>query len=179
MKWLTNWYGVYSTQLHFGAPGPIFKVQGALDCLSKWQIHIKSTNCVWALVLYFGQNSRNALDQSRWCQFSPISALCHRQTYNREPRPHSMTTWWYHSSFLCCRVQHYNTWMLPFIWQTWSYVWSYSTYGTTREWALPLINGNHDVIQKKVLVHRENDIFVFWYWVSVQKVKTNFVTLKV
>ena len=147
MKWPTNWYGIYSMQLNFGAPAPIFKVQGALDCLSKLQIHIKSTNCVWALVLHFGQNSRNALDQSRWCQFSLISALCHRQTYNREPRPHSMTTWWYHSSFLCCRVQHvivaihlanlvlclvlcmvlfqlwYNTWVsvASHKWATWCY----------------------------------------------------------
>ena len=65
MKWLTNYYGIYSMQSDFVAPALIFKVQGALDCLSKLQIHIKSTNCVWALVLYFGQNSRNALDQSR------------------------------------------------------------------------------------------------------------------
>ena len=76
-------------------------------------------------------------------------------------------------------VAAYNTWMLPFIWQTRSYAWFYSTYGTTREWALPFINENHGVIQKIVLVYRYNDIFLIWYWISVQKVKTNFVYLKV
>ena len=76
-------------------------------------------------------------------------------------------------------VAAYNTWMLPFIWQTWSYAWFFYTYGTTREWALPFINENHGVIQKIILVYRYNDIFLIWYWISVQKVKTNFVTLKV
>ena len=44
---------------------------------------------------------------------------------------------------------------------------------------MPFINDIHGVIQKMVLVDRENDIFLFWYWVSAQKVKTNFFTLKV
>ena len=164
-------------QLNFVAPALIFKVQGALDCLSKLQFSYKVYNlCVGLLFDILDKTA-----EMRWIKVVDVSSRQLALSATDKPTTESLdhTPWPRGDTIHRFCVAAYNTWMLLFIWQTWSYAWFYSTYGTTREWALPFINENHGVIQKIVLVYRYNDIFLIWYWISVQKVKTNFVTLKV